>query len=51
MEVFNSVSDAGFTLDRVVEPLPTEEFKQQDPEDYERLLKRPSFLCLRAHKR
>jgi len=51
MEVFNSLSDAGFSVDRVVEPLPTEEFRQQDPEDYERLLKRPSFLCVRACKR
>jgi ubiquinone/menaquinone biosynthesis C-methylase UbiE len=51
MEVFNSLSDAGFAVDRVVEPLPTKEFRQQDPEDYERLMKRPSFLCVRACKR
>ena len=50
MEVFNSLSETGFRVDRVVEPLPTEEFKQQDPERYERLLLRPSFLCVRALK-
>jgi len=50
MEVFNSLSEMGFGVDRVVEPLPTDEFRQQDPIDYERLLRRPSFLCVRASK-
>jgi len=51
MEVFNTVAEAGFCVDRVVEPLPTEEFEQQNPADYEKLVKRPSFLCVRAQKK
>jgi ubiquinone/menaquinone biosynthesis C-methylase UbiE len=48
MEVFNALSDAGFSVEQLVEPLPTAEFKEQNPDDYERLLARPSFLCVRA---
>ena len=33
-----------------LEPRPTEEFKRADPEDYEELSQRPSFLCIRALK-
>lgn len=40
--------DAGFALDRLVEPTPTEAFREADPEGYEELSRRPSFLCLRA---
>lgn len=50
MAVFNALSEAGFCLDRVLEPLPTEEFREQNPEDYDRLMTRPSFLCIRASK-
>jgi ubiquinone/menaquinone biosynthesis C-methylase UbiE len=48
MEVFNALTDSGFCVDRIVEPLPTPEFKEQNPDSYERLLRRPSFLCVRA---
>jgi ubiquinone/menaquinone biosynthesis C-methylase UbiE len=51
MDVCNTVSAAGFYLDRVVEPLPTAEFKEQDPEEFARLMERPGFLCVRAAKR
>jgi len=51
MEVFNTLGETGFCVDRVVEPLPTEEFKEQDHEEYERLMQRPGFLCLRAWKK
>lgn len=45
----NPLLEAGFVLNRVLEPLPTEEFKAADPEDYEKLRRHPGFLCLRAH--
>jgi ubiquinone/menaquinone biosynthesis C-methylase UbiE len=48
MDVFNALSESGFFIDRVVEPLPTAEFKEQNPADYEELLRQPSFLCIRA---
>jgi SAM-dependent methyltransferase len=39
---------SGFRLDRIVEPLPTEEFKEADPVRYASLMHRPGFLCVRA---
>jgi SAM-dependent methyltransferase len=49
--VLNPLLQAGFSLERILEPLPTEQFKEEDPEDYEKLSKRPGFLCLRAIKK
>ena len=46
----NPLMDAGFRLEKIVEPRPTEDFKQADPEGYEKLLLQPSFLCIRARK-
>jgi len=46
----NPLMDAGFCLEKILEPRPTEEFKRADPEDYEELLQQPSFLCIRARK-
>jgi SAM-dependent methyltransferase len=46
----NPVIAAGFHLDRILEPRPTEAFEAQDPEDYELLIREPGFLCLRAKK-
>ncbi|GAE33068.1 class I SAM-dependent methyltransferase [Halalkalibacter akibai] len=37
-----------FTLEQVIEPLPTATFKQQAPEAYEKLMKQPNFLILQA---
>jgi ubiquinone/menaquinone biosynthesis C-methylase UbiE len=51
MEVLNPLGEAGFWVQRLVEPLPTEEFKAQDAEEYERLTERPGFLCVRAQLR
>lgn len=41
----------GFQLDLLDEPIPTEEFRRKKPEEYERLTKKPHFLCIRAQKR
>ena len=41
---------AGFVIERLVEPRPTPEFKQADPEDYEKLMHMPAFMCIRARK-
>lgn len=40
--------DAGFRLDRLLEPTPTEEYRRADPERYEYEATRPNFLCLRV---
>jgi SAM-dependent methyltransferase len=49
--VINPLLDAGFTLERLLEPVPTEQFKQKLPQDYAELVRRPGFLCVRAVKR
>jgi SAM-dependent methyltransferase len=46
----NPLLEAGFRLDKVLEPKPTEEFKEADPRHYRELLQQPGFLCLRATK-
>jgi SAM-dependent methyltransferase len=50
-EVINPLIKAGFVLKQILEPLPTEQFKQQDPEGYEELIRRPGFMCLQAIKK
>jgi len=47
-ETLNSLAETGFRLDRALEPLPTEEFRRAAPADYEKLLRFPLFLCIRA---
>jgi SAM-dependent methyltransferase len=48
--VLNPLIEAGFILDRILEPQPTEQFRQKEPEDYEKLMKQPGFICVRARK-
>ena len=49
-EVLNSIINAGFHLERILEPKPTDEFKRADPKGHEELSRYPSFLCIRARK-
>ncbi len=39
---------AYFTIDQIIEPQPTERFKQKAPEKYERLMKSPQFLIVKV---
>ena len=48
--LLNPLIEAGFILDRVVEPLPTEEFRKADPKNYRKLMRMPAFVCVRARK-
>jgi SAM-dependent methyltransferase len=41
---------AGFVLKRLLEPQPVPEFKEQEPRDYEKLMRQPGFICFRARK-
>jgi ubiquinone/menaquinone biosynthesis C-methylase UbiE len=50
-EVINPLLTSGFALEQILEPLPLEEFKEIDPEDYEQLIRSPGFLCVKALKR
>jgi SAM-dependent methyltransferase len=44
------LTDAGFVIERMIEPQPTPEFRLVDPAGYEELTRRPGFLCFRARK-
>lgn len=42
--------NTGFIIERIIEPRPTEQFRDKDPKAYERLCRRPGFICFRARK-
>ena len=42
--------EAGFILERLVEPQPVSQFKEEDPADYAKLMRQPGFICFRARK-
>lgn len=48
--VINPLIRAGFTLEQILEPRPTEEFRLSEPEEYAELSRRPGFMCVRAVK-
>jgi SAM-dependent methyltransferase len=49
--IVDALADAGFVVERLVEPTPTEAFRALKPEAYERLMRRPAFLLVRARSR
>ncbi|WP_269542260.1 class I SAM-dependent DNA methyltransferase [Cerasicoccus fimbriatus] len=50
-EMINPLIRAGFDLDEVLEPTPTDEFRKHDEAEYNHLSNSPGFLCFRAIKR
>lgn len=42
--------DAGFVIERLVEPTPSEELRRRDPKGYDRLCRLPAFIFIRARK-
>ncbi len=46
----NPLIEAGFCLEKILEPKPTDDFKKADPKHYEELSQQPCFLCIRARK-
>lgn len=49
-KIVSPVLEAGFIIEKLLEPMPTEKFKELQPEVYEKLTKRPQFLFIRARK-
>jgi ubiquinone/menaquinone biosynthesis C-methylase UbiE len=45
-----AATDAGFLIERIIEPVPAETMRERYPQDYERLSKEPGFLILRLLK-
>ncbi len=50
-ELFSPLLETGFQICKVVEPLPTEAFRQADLKRYQNLSHRPGFICVQAEKR
>jgi SAM-dependent methyltransferase len=48
--IIEALTNAGLAVERLVEPLPTDEFRKVKPDAYNRLLKRPEFLLVRARR-
>lgn len=46
----NPLLEAGFILEHILEPLPTDEFRHTDPDGYAQLCKMPIFMCVKAAK-
>jgi SAM-dependent methyltransferase len=46
--ICDALADARFPVERLVEPVPTQAFRATKPESYQRLLRRPEFLIVRA---
>jgi SAM-dependent methyltransferase len=49
-EIFSSLSDASFSVEKVLEPSPGEEFREADAKAYARLMNQPAFLIIVARK-
>ena len=45
-----AATDAGFLIEKVIEPLPAGTMREHYPEDYEKLTREPGFLLLRLVK-
>ncbi|HJR09344.1 MAG TPA: class I SAM-dependent methyltransferase [Pyrinomonadaceae bacterium] len=49
--ISQDLDSAGFFIERLLEPQPTDDFRRVHPEGYERLTKNPWFLVVRARKK
>lgn len=49
-KLLNPLFEAGFQIEQIIEPLPTEEFRKSDPKHYKELSQFPAFICVRARK-
>jgi SAM-dependent methyltransferase len=46
----NALADAGFVVERLEEPVPTDEFRRRHPQAYARMVRRPGFILFRARR-
>lgn len=47
-ECLRPLTDNGFYIEKLIEPLPTEDFKKADARHYEELISFPGFMAIRA---
>lgn len=50
MEIVDSLGETGFVIERLIEPEPTEEFRREKPDSWERLMNQPEFLIVLARR-
>lgn len=48
--ITEALAGAGFVIERLVEPRPTKAYRGASPEEYERLMKSPWYLVVRARR-
>jgi ubiquinone/menaquinone biosynthesis C-methylase UbiE len=48
--IITSIIEAGFIIEKLLEPMPIEQFKIEQPKIYDKLTKKPQFLFIRAKK-
>ena len=48
--ILRPLCHSGFNIEDILEPLPTDEGQAVDPATYDRLSRKPGFMCLRAVK-
>ncbi|MBW9147802.1 class I SAM-dependent methyltransferase [Clostridium sp. CM028] len=49
-KIIASVIKSGFTIEKLLEPMPVEQFKTEEPNIYDKLTKNPQFLFIKAKK-
>ncbi|WP_408006263.1 class I SAM-dependent methyltransferase [Pseudalkalibacillus sp. A8] len=49
-EILKPLHLNGFVIEKLIEPMPTDEFRKAQPDTYEKWTKRPQFLFIRAQK-
>ena len=49
-EITEPLADAGLVIERICEPMPSEELRAKDATGYERLRRNPAFIFVRARK-
>jgi len=49
--VSSALWDAGFLIEKIVEPKPTLAWKMEHPDYYQKLMKHPVFICFSARKK
>jgi len=49
-KIIASVIESGFAIEKLLEPMPVEQFKIEEPNIYDKLKKNPQFLFIKANK-
>jgi hypothetical protein len=48
--ICEGLSENGFVIERLLEPRPQRPFRIQDSREYQKLMRFPLFMCIKARK-